>query len=176
MYYRLFCILWSWCWFISYSSCIVVPGITLCVRSFGISFCITVEMTSTWNLLALVTLVKQCTSEIVRSVDSVRRFRVDSTMCSAPPAINCAFSNNRCPLQKQDPEVSFFIIYHIYQWNCKFFIFLFASWKAHNAGQGGWSSWFYSLSYITLCSTVLLCIVSESTIICGILSFLSYIQ
>ena len=30
--------------------------------------------------------------------------------------------------------------------------------------------------FITLCSIVLLCIVSESTIICRILSFLSYIQ
>ena len=74
-------------------------------------------------LKIIITLVKRFTTEIVRSVDSVRRFRVTAPCAQYHQLINCAFSNNWCPLQKQDPDVSFLSIYNIYQWSCKFFIF-----------------------------------------------------
>ena len=76
------------------------------------------------------TLVKRCTTEIVHSVDSVERFRVDSTMCSVPSAINCVFFRTiDAPYKNKILRWVSFIIYHIYQRNCKLFIFLFDSWK-----------------------------------------------
>ena len=55
----------------------------------------------------------------------------------------------------------------------KFFIFLFAE---KLIKQDRVAEAYVFTPFITLCTIVLLCIVSDSTIICRILSFLSYIQ